>query len=191
MSRKIEISDTQLPTSNVDKKNPMNPIQVHQHPFFDLNQVHRHPAIVHRDAKYAAAKRSARLVGDGKEVVSRVPLATDLIGVRPLSLQEQVERFGGHGVVDWRLVPDEKFLSEDDFHDYLDDLPEEGLSPYELAGFRNQEALYNLGKTHVQPEEADDATPLPEGAAKRPHEAGVAAPDPSDKDGKVRTVPAP
>lgn len=191
MSRKIEISDTQLPTSNVDKKNPMNPIQVHQHPFFDLNQVHRHPALLHRDVKYAAAKRSARIVADGKEVVSHVPVATDLIGVRPLSLEEQVKRFGGHGVVDWRLVPDEKFLSEDDFHDYLDDLPEEGLSPYEIAGFRNQEHLYNAGKTHVQPDKGDSATTLPEGDAKRPQKAGVAAPDPSGTDGKGPTVPSP
>lgn len=113
-----------------------------------VNAVRRHPALIRRDAAYEAAIPSPRLTPEGDMIVDPMPLADDLIGLRPMSLEEQIARFDGTGLADNSLVPDEQFLSEDDFHDYLDDLPEEGLSPYEIAGRRNIEYLYDIGISH-------------------------------------------
>lgn len=149
-----------------------------------VNAVSRHPALVRRDELYASAKSHPRLTDDGKLRVSPTPLATDLIGLRPMSKEEQIARYTGHGIIDFNLIPDENFLSEDDFHDYLDDVPEEGLSPYELLGLQNIERVWNAGKDYISPAEGDDsspATPVAEGAAERPQEAGKAAPSASAK----------
>lgn len=150
----------------------------------------RHPALVRRDAAYASASQHPRLTSDGKLRVSGMPLAVDLIGLRPLSIEEQVRRFTSHNVTDFNLIPDEKFLSEDDFHDYLDDLPDEGWSPYELAGFENQVRSYEYNRFHASPDVPDsDSSPsgtLPkEPSAKRAHNAGGAegdSPEPAAKD---------
>lgn len=144
----------------------------------------RHPALARRDAAYAKAATHPRLTETGKLRVSGIPLAIDLVGLRPLSIEEQVRRFTSHDVTDFNLIPDEKFLSEDDFHDYLDDLPDEGWSPYELAGFENQQRAYEYGRYHASPfaynEDYEEySTPLPEGAAQRPQGAGGAKPDTS------------
>lgn len=141
----------------------------------------RHPALVARDKAYAAASQHPRLTVDGKLKINPMPLAVDLIGLRPLSIEEQVRRFTQHDVTDFNLIPDEKFLDEDDFHDYLDDLPDEGWSPYEIAGFENQARAYEYGRTHA-PKPADDdldasGTLPPEPSAKRPQKAGGAEGD--------------
>jgi len=136
----------------------------------------RHPALVRRDEAYAKAVSHPRLTSDGKLKVDPMPLAVDLIGLRPMSIAEQVHRFTRHDVTDFNLIPDENFLSEDDFHDYLDDLPDEGWSPYELAGFQNIERQYSLGRSHsfADAESDDDATSLPDPVAERPQTAGKA-----------------
>lgn len=155
-----------------------------------VNAVNRHPALVKRDAAYATAKRHPRLTDDGKLKVSPMPLAVDLVGLRPLSIEEQVRRFTRDDVTDFNLIPDEKFLSEDDFHDYLDDLPDEGYSPYELAGFRNQQRAYELGRSHqpsqkpADASEDDSGTSLPEPSAKRPQKASGADGDTPEPKGK-------
>lgn len=140
----------------------------------------RHPALILRDKAYAQSPQHPRLTPDGKLKVSPMPLATDLIGLRPLSLEEQIARFTRDDVTDYNLVPDEKFIDEEDFHDYLDDLPEDGYSPYELHGFRNIERAHEYGRGYLAPadpveEDSDEsAPPLPEPVAKRAQNAGKA-----------------
>lgn len=145
-----------------------------------VNAVKRPWQLQKRDAAYAASKQHARLTETGNLKVDPMPVATDLIGLRPMTKEEQIARYTGHGIVDWSLVPDEKFLSEEDFHDYLDDLPEDGLSPYEIAGMENIHNLVAHGMGYIAPSEADDdtpATPPAAPAAKRAQNAGVAAGD--------------
>lgn len=153
----------------------------------------RHPLLAKRDKGYSERSRHRLLHGDdGSLAVSPMPKFVDLIGLRPLTLEEQVARFTAADVTDFNLVPDEKFLSEDDFHDYLDDLPDEGWSPYELAGFDNILRSHEMGRGYAsrEPADGDDApapTPLPstqtERAAKPANEptgskgSGASAPD--------------
>lgn len=150
-----------------------------------VNAINRPWQLEKRDAAYAASKSHPRLTEDGRLKVDPMPLATDLIGLRPMTKEEQIARYTGHGVVDWSLVPDTNFLSEEDFHDYLDDLPEEGLSPYEVAGMKNIYHAIKTGRDFIDPQEGEEvdedpaATPLPEPVAKRPQKAGVAKGDPS------------
>lgn len=140
----------------------------------------RSPFLVARDKAYDAAKSHPRLTSDGSLVMDPMPLAIDLVGLRPLSIEEQVARFTRADLTDFNLIPDENFLDEEDFHDYLDDLPEEGLSPYELAGFQNITRQYELGRTHIAPaDDLDDdsdssATPLPEPKPSAPKTLGKA-----------------
>lgn len=150
----------------------------------------RHPALVRRDAAYAAALQHPRLTPDGKLRVDPMPLAVDLIGLRPLSIEEQVRRFTSHNITDFNLIPDEKFLSEDDFHDYLDDLPDEGWSPYEVAGFENQVRSYQYNRFHAPTDVPDwdydpQATSPQEPSAKRPQTAGDAEGDTPEPQAKA------
>lgn len=146
-----------------------------------------HPSLEARQAQLRGEPltRHPRLGPDGRVSVDEMPIAVDLIGLRPLTMEEQIARFD-HGVTDYRLIPDENFLSEDDFHDYLDDLPPDGLSPYEIAGFENQAFAYEIGREHAQPKAPEaspppSGTPLPEGGREGPHEATPRTPDTADK----------
>ena len=140
----------------------------------------RSPFLVARDKAYDAAKPHPRLTADGSLKMDPMPLAIDLIGLRPLTIEEQVARFTRADITDFNLIPDENFLDEEDFHDYLDDLPEEGLSPYELAGFQNISRQYEYGRTHMAPADftEDDsdlpAPPLPEPTPSAPKTHGKA-----------------
>lgn len=142
-----------------------------------------------RDAAYAAAKQHPRLTPDGALINDDLPLAEDLIGMRPLTIEEQVARFTDHGVMDFNLVPDEQLLArfpnhfatdDDDWGDHLDDLPDEGYSPYEILAFDNIENYY--ARLQMTPDElrAADATPLPEDGVEGPHKATPEPSSPSD-----------
>lgn len=115
------------------------------------NPASRNFFLENRDRGYYRASRHDRLTEDGKVKVSDMPLAKDLIGIRPLTLEEQVARFSS-GILDFRLIADERytdallqkvgltpdrFIDDDDWHDYLDDVPEEGLTPYEIEALNN------------------------------------------------------
>lgn len=149
----------------------------------------RHPALVARDAAYAAASQHPRLTPDGKLINDELPLAEDLIGMRPLTIEEQVMRFTEHGVMDFNLVPDEEMLARfpdhftvdrDDWGDHLDDLPDEGLSPYEIHALDNANDYYARLNMTREAYEASLATPLPEGGGEGPHKATQPTPDPSE-----------
>lgn len=149
------------------EKKPMKNVQI--------TIPNRHPALVRRDALYAESRYIPRLTERGKEVISNVPLATDLLGLRPLSMEEQIARFSGHGIVDWSLVPD---IDEDDWQDIMDDVDEfepEGITPHELTALRNQERYFNRGLKAADKPPADPGT-TSGGSAERPHEAGDAEP---------------
>ena len=148
----------------------------------------RNPFLEKRDAAYAAAKQHPRLTPDGALINDDLPLAEDLIGLRPLTIEEQVARFTDHGVMDFNLVPDEQLLArfpdhfardDDDWGDHFDDLPDEGYSPYEIAAFHNVEDYYE--RLSMTPDElrALEATPLPEGDGAGAHNATEPAPDTS------------
>lgn len=151
----------------------------------------RHPALQRRDALYANSARIPRLTERGNLVVSGVPVATDLLGLRPLTMEEQIARFSGHGIVDWSLVPD---LPEDEWLDYADDIDEDGITPHELNAFRNQERYFNRGlkaadkpkvsKPPTPPPSREDASASSTGAAGGTQGVGAGAPAPSASDGK-------
>lgn len=147
----------------------------------EKSRVRRHPALIRRDALYAAASRFPRLTDDGAEKISSVPLATELIGLRPLSMQEQIDRFSGHGITDWSLVPD---IDEDEWEDYLDDDLEfdpDGMSPYEIAAFHNQERYFNRGlKAPEGPPVVTGPSPKP-ASPSAPTTLGEGEAGPSDK----------
>ena len=152
---------------------------------FQAYPIHRHPALAARDAGYAAAPRHPRLRDfDGKLAVDPMPVAKELIGIRPLTLDEQVARFSS-GVIDFRLIADErftdvllrkagyepdKFLSDEDWHDYLDDMPEDGLSPFEIAARQNILQYDELGFVYVDGKAPSYSPTAPE--PERSHEAG-------------------
>lgn len=118
----------------------------------------RHPALLRRDALYAVSESFARLTERGKEVISNVPHAIDLAGLRPLTMEEQIARFSGHGISDWSLVPD---IEEDDWQDIYDDLDEDGITPHELAALQNQERYFARGLKAKEPSSPKSATPPP------------------------------
>lgn len=146
----------------------------------------RHPALMRRDALYAASASIPRLTDRGKEILSNVPVALDLVGLRPLTMEEQVARFSGHGISDWSLVPD---IEEDEWLDYEDDLEEDGITPYEYHAFRNQERYFNRGlkaadKRKEEPPSApppsrEDASAASNGPT-GPQGSGASAPDPKE-----------
>jgi len=156
----------------------------------------RHPMLVARDKAYANAVQHSRLTVDGKMKVNKMPLAEDLVGLRPLSKEEQISRYSGHGIVDFNLVPDDKFFrmfpehacrSDDDFLDHLDDLPEEGLSPFELAGIANAQHYINSGRgfDFVPRPEASEEEASPEASSpERAHNAGGGEDAPGQAAGK-------
>lgn len=118
----------------------------------EVNFYRSKPVLTRRD-------RSSFLNADGSENLSIVPVASDLLGLRPKTLQEQVEEFTRLGGASARMVYDE-FINDDDFHDRLDDLEENGLSPHEVADIlaqREEAKIQRFG--YGVP---DDATPLPD-----------------------------
>lgn len=124
--------------------------------------VSRHPALARRDAAYARANNQHPRQGEDGVIVSPVPFAEELVGVRQLTIEEQIARFTKHGDNIPNLVPDRDFVDslvrkagprgqeffeivEDDrdWHDFDDDAFEDvkgyvvGITSYEAQGLQN------------------------------------------------------
>lgn len=149
----------------------------------------RHPKLVARDAAYAAAVQMEGLTPEGDQIMDPMPVAVELIGLRPLTLEEQVQKYTDHGVMDFNLVPDlslvqrfpeHYFTAEDDFGDYLEDLPEEGFSPYELAALENiRDYNARMGFDYMAEEDLEhEPVTSPEPSPERPQKAGGGEGDP-------------
>lgn len=158
------------------------------------------PANVYRKKPAMKVRKIPTLNPDGSEILDPTPLAVEMIGVRPLTMQELYEKFTQHGDVAHNLVYDD-FLDDDDFMEELDDLPENGLSPYEVENpdlisiakpgairkiretLRNTKTAGKASKTAQEGPEAPTSTPPKEPGPERPHEAGVGPGDPPPKGG--------
>lgn len=78
------------------------------------------------------------------------------VGLRPLTDFERIQRLAAFGQRMNNFLPDDEFEDEDDFHDHLDDLPPEGLTPYEISELRQ-----NLIRKVTEKKKPSSATPEP------------------------------
>lgn len=103
---------------------------------------------------------------DGSENLSIIPKAVHLKGLRPKTLQEQVEAFTrDRGRIPDNMIYDE-FVNDDDFHDYLDDLQDWGLSEHEASEILSQREDAKIQRFGYS--EDVEATPLPDPSTEPP-----------------------
>lgn len=84
----------------------------------------------HYQRKPAPKERDfPRLDADGLEVLDSHSLVAEMM-FRPPTLQEQISRLNEAGKIH-RFLPDDDY-ADDDYGDDYDDIPDEGLTTYEL-----------------------------------------------------------
>lgn len=123
----------------------------------------------------------SRLI-DGTSIADPIP---HTIPMRLPSIEQRIALFEQAGAIRAAVYD---ALANDDFADYLDDLPEEGLSPHEMAEhdiYESANKARAIRKRVSKPAEAvptSSATPTPSGGAEAtPQHA--AAPDGTAKGG--------
>lgn len=87
---------------------------------------------IYRSKPVPKSRINPRINSRGREVLDPVSSVAP-IGFRPLTDFERLQRLTLHGMRVDRFLPDDEFTDEEDFHDHLDDVPDEGLTPYEIA----------------------------------------------------------
>ena len=86
----------------------------------------------------------------GHEVLDPVPLTVPL----RLTSTERLQRIEA---VSSRLSYD-NFLDDDDFHEHLDDIPDQGLSPYEIDGFKKPSKASRASSSNSGTSSSKDAS---------------------------------
>lgn len=128
----------------------------------------------HRRKPAPKVRLFPRLNDKGEEVLSEHNLVRESV-FRPPTLQEQIRRLESAGKIARGFLPDDDY-ADDDFGDDFDDLPEEGLSPYEMSEF---EALQKRVRELTEKGNPKQATPPAKPSVPPPAEPGSSGGEPS------------
>lgn len=121
----------------------------------------------------------SRLTSDGSTKADSTPL---VVPVRLPSIQQRLHMYERAGAIKAAFYDD---LADDDFQDELDDLPEDGLSPHELADSdftRDADIARSIRKRAKEASDAAKAVPatlLPGDPAGSPKAKPQGSPDPA------------
>lgn len=135
------------------------------------------PAPPAEPRSFGLRKLQSRLTPDGSIAASDVPLVAP---VRLPTMKQRIALYEQAGAVKQMMYDPEG--SEDDWFDHLDDLPEEGLSPYELsesdiaAQAEFARKVKKAAQKRVDKRKASDATPPAGGAVVAPTKQAEATP---------------
>lgn len=111
-------------------------------------------------------RSNPRLSDRGREVLDPTSEVAP-IGLRPMTDFERLQRLVSHGQRMSNFLPDDDFSDEDDFHENLEDLPPEGLTPYEIVEMRQKPIRKPVQKSSAAP------APTPPPAEQTPPGGGV------------------